>query len=206
MPAKSTTATSVQIVNRSSVAPLLYSQAPALHFYRDARMRTAVMDFFISLVGSEEVALPVIYHSNKHNTSLLFIFSLMYAESQFLPNAVHKNVDSTDRGLFQLNSKSFPHLEEDDFFDPDLNAKYGLTYFQWCLSLSSSQEEAMAMYNAGYGNVKRGIIPKSTKHYIQKIYRYEENLRQEFYQYIKTRFNDVVPNFATLTSDSWQTF
>ena len=198
IPAKSTLKTTRQASNLPSLDLFLYSDTPALHFYRNEYTRDAVIDFFISLAGSEEVAIPVMYYSDKHNISLLLTFSLMHAESRFLPNAVNENSSSIDRGIFQLNSKAFPHLEEEDFFNPDLNASYGVSHLLWCLSQSSGEEEALAMYNTGYGNVMRGIIPDITRRYIQRIYRYQENLSREFYRYLETQFGDAVPQLSTI--------
>lgn len=176
----------------------LHSSSPALQLYRNAHTRDAVIDFFISLIGSEEIALPVLYHANKYDISFLLVFSLMYTESRFLPDAVNVNSSSIDRGIFQLNSKSFPHLREEDFFNPGLNAGYAMSYLRWCMTHSSSQKEAIAMYNAGYGNIKSGFIPDSTKAYVQKIYTYRENLRKEFQQYLESQFDSSGPTFSAL--------
>ncbi|MGI9256361.1 MAG: transglycosylase SLT domain-containing protein [Salinispira sp.] len=170
-----------------------HSPDPTLQLYGRTDTRDAVIDFFISLVGSEDVAIPVIYYANKQRIPLLTAFSLMYVESRFLPEAVNVNRSSIDRGIFQLNSRSFPHLQETDFFDPSLNAHYAMTYLRWCMTHSSNEEEALAMYNAGYGNIKRGYIPESTKRYIQKIYTYRKTLTAEFYQYLDISRNPPAP-------------
>lgn len=175
-----------------------YSDAPALHFYRNAQTHNAVIDFFVSLTGSEEVALSAIYYSNKYNIPLLLTFSLMHTESHFLPNAVNYNASSVDRGVFQLNSRAFPHLTEDDFFNPDISASYGVSHLEWCMSVSSSTEEALAIYNAGYGKVKSGNIPASTRDYIRKIEAYRDSLNREFFSYLAAEIPQRVLNMASL--------
>jgi hypothetical protein len=180
-----------------SLDVFLYSDAPALHFYRNAQTRDAVIDFFVSLAGSEEVALSAMYYSNKHDIPFLLSFSLMHTESRFLPDAVNQNARSIDRGVFQLNDLAFPHLEAEDFFNPDLNASYGVAHLKWCIGVSSSLDEALAIYNAGYGKVKSGNIPASTREYIRKIYRFREELSDEFYQYLVAEIPERVLNLAS---------
>jgi hypothetical protein len=181
-----------------SLDVFLYSDAPALHFYRNPQTREAVIDFFVSLTGSEEVALAAMYYSDKHDIPFMLSFSLMHTESRFLPDAVNFNATSIDRGVFQLNNRAFPHLNEEDFFNPDLNASYGVSHLEWCISVSSSLDEALAIYNAGYGKVKSGVIPASTREYIRKIHRYREELSDEFYQYLVAEIPVRVLNLASL--------
>ncbi len=182
-----------------SLDVFLYSDAPALHFYRNERTREAVIDFFVSLTGSEQVALSTMYYSNKHDIPFLLSFSLMHTESRFLPDAVNFNDRSIDRGIFQLNNLAFPHLNEEDFFNPDLNASYGVAHIEWCLGVSSNLDQALAIYNAGYGKVvHNGIIPLSTLDYIQKIHRYREALNDEFYRYLVAEIPERVLNLAAL--------
>lgn len=181
-----------------SLDVFLYSDAPALHFYRNEQTRDAVIDFFVSLTGSEEVALATMYYSNKYDIPFMLSFSLMYTESRFLPDAINYNAASVDRGIFQLNNRAFPHLHEEDFFNPELNASYGVAHLRWCISVSSSLEEALAIYNAGYGKVKSGIIPDSTRAYIGKIQEYRELLSDEFQQYLVAEIPNRVLNLASL--------
>ena len=201
IPSKTAFKTTEQTSDIPSFDLFLYSDTPALYFYRNRHTRAVVIDFFISLVGSEDIAVPVMYYSDKYDISPLLTFSLMYVESRFLPDAVNSNVGSVDRGIFQLNNRSFPHLREEDFFNPDLNASYAIAYLQWCLSHSSSQEQAVAMYNAGYGNITRGYIPETTQNHVQKVYTYRENLSREFSQYLKAHFGDDVPKLASVTGE-----
>jgi soluble lytic murein transglycosylase-like protein len=161
--------------------------------------RQAIIDFFISLAGSEDVALHTIYYSQKYEIPLLISFSLAYVESRFLPNAVNENSNlSVDRGVFQLNSNSFPHLEINDFWNPEISARYGLSYLDWCFEKTTSTELALAMYNAGYSRVNRGIIPASTSIYIQKILRVQEQMRQELYEYLQEVVPDLIVRLASL--------
>ena len=189
--------------NNDDAAPItdLYlGDSPALSLYRNSETRYAVVDFFVSLAGSEDVALHTIYYSDKFEIPFLTSFSIAYVESRFLPTAENRNNSnlSIDRGVFQLNSYSFPHLQVNDFWNPEISARYGLSYFQWCLEQSTNTEMALAMYNAGYGRVKRGVIPASTQIYIEKILRVKEQMRQELYEYLLEVVPDSIVRLASL--------
>jgi hypothetical protein len=95
---------------------------PALALYREEVTRDRVIDFFVSTAGSEAIALPILYYADRMDIPLSLAFSLVWAESRFDPRAVNRNSSSIDRGLFQLNSASFRHLTEDDFFTPSVTS------------------------------------------------------------------------------------
>ena len=82
-------------------------------------------------------------------------FSLMWAESRFDPEAYNRNAVSIDRGLFQLNSESFPQLSRDDFYDIETNVSNGVSYLRYCLNLGENEIVALAIYNAGPRQGKR---------------------------------------------------
>jgi len=162
---------------------------PALTLYRHPATRNAVIDFFIDLTGSEEVALTTLYYSDRYQINPFLSFSLVYNESRFNPSVSSPNPGSIDRGLFQLNSKSFPHLLLDDFFNIDTNVRHGIQHLKWCLDQAKgSEEKALAIYNAGLGRITYGTIPASTQAYIRNIYRYKDNLARKFKVYIRDIF------------------
>jgi soluble lytic murein transglycosylase-like protein len=104
---------------------------------------------------------------------------LAWAESSFHVRALNRNSNSIDRGLFQLNSRTFPYLGEEQFYNPWINAEYGLAHFRYCLETGKSEVVALAMYNAGISGVRRGT-PYSTLHYVAKILDKEESLFESF--------------------------
>ena len=94
---------------------------------------------------------------------------------------MNSNVNtSIDRGLFQLNSNSFPELTEADFFDPYISAKYGMSHLKFCLNSAGNEVSALAMYNAGTGRVRSNKTPQSTLNYIGKIMTYQKMLESLF--------------------------
>ncbi len=169
-----------------------------LFLYRHPASRDKVIDFFVKLTGAEEVALVTLYYSDKFQIDPILSFSLVYHESRFVPLAVNNNPSSVDRGLFQLNNRSFPSLENDDFFNIDVNARHGVQHLNWCLKQAKNdQDTALAIYNAGLGRVSTGSIPVSTQAYIRNIHRYQNSLFKQF----KTYITDYFSQGATSESD-----
>ena len=164
---------------------------PGLFLYRIPKTRDAVIDFYSRIAGSKDVALPIINYSEKNNIPLSLSFALVWMESRFNPKAVNRNAHSVDRGLFQLNSKSFYFLKEKDFYNPAINAKYGTAHLKFCLERGKDDIVALAMYNAGTAGVRKGT-PVSTLRYISKILKYRDNLKKEFSAEIFTRDNIVL--------------
>lgn len=152
-----------------------------LSLYREPESRAAVEWFYTQVTGNREVAGAVLAEAEKNDIPLGLAFSLAYMESGFNVKAVNRNSNSTvDRGLFQLNSNSFPALTETDFFDPYISAKYGMSHLRFCLNSAGNEVSALAMYNAGTGRVRSNRTPQSTLNYVGKIMSYQEMLDELF--------------------------
>ncbi|MFP4430276.1 MAG: lytic transglycosylase domain-containing protein [Spirochaetota bacterium] len=175
-------------VSYPNVANLLEGENPALALYREDVTHDHVVAFFTELAGSEEIALPILYHADRHDLPITLVFSLVWVESRYDPSAQNRNPTSIDRGLFQLNSRSFRQLTTEDFFAPDINARYGASHLRYCLDLASDEPTALAIYNAGYSRVRAGIIPATTQIYIRRILDYKAGLDERFRRYIATEF------------------
>lgn len=142
-----------------------------LELYRDPASRDQVVDFFTSLCGSRQVASVILSNAATYNISPSLAFSLCWEESRYNPRAINrKNRDeSVDRGLFQLNNRSFPNVAEYDFFEPHINAWYGMGHLRLCLDTGGTEIAALAMYNAGTGRVRGLGTPKTTLDYIHRV-------------------------------------
>jgi soluble lytic murein transglycosylase-like protein len=171
-----------------NVANLLEGEYPALALYREDLTHDHVVEFFTSLAGSQEIALPILYHADRYDLPITLVFSLVWVESRYDPFAQNANPTSIDRGLFQLNSKSFRQLTHDDFFTPDINAQYGSSHLRYCLDLAPDVATALAIYNAGYSRVRVGIIPPTTQVYIGRVLDYKAGLDDRFRGYITAEF------------------
>ncbi|MDR1565966.1 MAG: lytic transglycosylase domain-containing protein [Treponema sp.] len=153
-----------------------------LEAYRDAASRGRVVDFFGNLTGSRELSAVVLANAEPFDIAPALAFSLCWEESRYNSRAVNRgNRNQTvDRGLFQLNNASFPGLEEQDFFNPSINAWYGLSHLRWCLDTAGTEVAGLAMYNAGTGRVRSGGTPKNTLDYISRILRRQRKIEELF--------------------------
>ncbi len=148
--------------------------------YEDPLRREAVLAFFSSITKSRPIARAILDNAEAYSVPVSLAFALAYEESQFNPRAINRNSESVDRGLFQLNSKSFPNLTIEQFYDPDLNAKKGLAHLAYCLKEGGNEVAGLAIYNAGFGRVSRGGTPRKTLDYISRITKYAANLETLF--------------------------
>ncbi|MFP3089536.1 transglycosylase SLT domain-containing protein [Treponema sp. TIM-1] len=157
-----------------------------LETYRDPNFRDEVIAFFSLIADSRLLASIILAQAEAYNVSPALAFALCKEESQFTVRAINrKNVNgSIDRGLFQLNNRSFPQLKEADFFNPETNTQQGMAHLRWCLDTAGSELAALAMYNAGATKVKSNNTPKRTLDYISRILdsrdRIEEAFRVEY--------------------------
>jgi hypothetical protein len=153
-----------------------------LEKYRDFLTRDMVTDFFGRLTGDRELAALVLEIAAAKDIAPALAFALAWEESRWKARAVNrKNRNGTiDRGLFQLNSSSFPKRGEADFFNPRLNAANGLAHLRWCLEYGGSEVAALAMYNAGSARVNSGGTPKATLDYISRILRTKRKIEALF--------------------------
>jgi hypothetical protein len=151
-------------------------------FYHDLATRGMVEDYFGTLTGSPEIARTVLVNAAAFNIPPALAFAVCWEESRFNPAAVNrKNRNaSIDRGLFQLNDKSFPNVKHSDFFDPEINAYYGMSHLRWCLNSGGTEIAALAMYNAGTNRVRNLGTPKNTLDYIHRVLEYRQKLENAF--------------------------
>jgi hypothetical protein len=155
---------------------------PLLTYYDDELSRGRLVAFLRMITGSGELADTILTHARSCRVPLALAFALGWEESRYDPRAVNRRNSnkSVDRGLFQLNSASFPNLTEPDFFDPAINAHYGLSHLRWCLDEGGSEVAGLAMYNAGRGRVRSGATPKLTLDYVSRILENRRKIEEIF--------------------------
>ncbi|MCL2044054.1 MAG: lytic transglycosylase domain-containing protein [Treponema sp.] len=155
-----------------------------LEMYRQPKTRDIVLAFFGELCQSSEIAEIILANTDVFNIPPALAFALVWEESRFNPLAVNtRNKNETvDRGLFQLNSRSFSHLELSAFFNPQLNAYHGLRYLRYCMDTGGTEIAALAMYNAGTGRVSNTGTPKSTLDYVSRILSNRSKIENIFFQ------------------------
>lgn len=173
---------------RDAVLKEKHRYDPMLALYRDRGSQEEVVAFFTAVVHSEELARLILKRAEEYDVSPSLAAALGWEESRFDPKAVNKNKASVDRGLFQLNSKSFPKLTERDFFDPDLNARFGIAHLRWCLDLGGSDVSGLAMYNAGTTRVRSDSTPKKTLDYVSRVLEFKAGLDALFSREVGVRW------------------
>ena len=152
-----------------------------LALYRQPSSRSAVEWFYMHVTGNKDISLAILEEAEKNNIPLSLAFALAYTESRYKINAVNKNKNaSIDRGLFQLNNRSFPQLNEEEFFNPAISAKYGMSHLRFCMNVAGDEITALAMYNAGTTKVRSNNTPQTTLIYVGKIMAYREKLDRLF--------------------------
>lgn len=124
----------------------------------------------------------VFFYSKKYEIDRCLLLAIIKIESNFKLNSYNVNRNkSIDRGLCQLNSNSFKHLKKADFYNPEINIKYGAAHLKYCLDKAQNKSIiALAIYNAGNWNVINERIGEKTLDYIHKV--------NEEYNYLKNYY------------------
>ena len=176
---------------------------PGLELYRQSFSRGSVEKFYSCITRDKDVALAILSEADKNDIPLPLAFALAYTESRYNPKATNSNVNTTiDRGLFQLNSNSFPALTEADFFDPYISAKYGMAHLKFCLNSAGNEVSALAMYNAGTGRVRSNKTPQSTLNYVGKIITYQKMLDSLFADEVEAYYETrLLPGITVAVAD-----
>ena len=157
--------------------------------YAKAVEQDAERRFYSNLVrGNERIVEAVYTYATDLNKDL--VFALLLNESNGKPNALNKNLDpisgevvSIDRGLFQLNSLSYPNLTEEEVYQIETNVKYGIAHIRGALHRRGGNvREALWEYNAG---ANRSVPPSKTIKYAKDIIANTRAIKQGREAYIK---------------------
>lgn len=153
-----------------------------LMFYRLPQTRNAVEFFYEQETKNREVAHAILQYADKNDIPLSLAFALAYVESRYKSTATNYNTNNTvDRGIFQLNSNSFPHLTEAEFYDPYISARCGLSHLHFCLASNKNRIiNAISAYNAGSTRITDNRTPYMTLTYASSITSYSKLLDRRF--------------------------
>jgi soluble lytic murein transglycosylase len=114
-------------------------------------------------------------HAQNYDLDPALVAAVIYQESKFRPDA---RSDSGAIGLMQLLPETAEgiatrtggtNFERDDLLDPEINVRYGSWYLRHLLDKYGSEEDALAAYNGGQGNLDRGIVHAETEHYVERV-------------------------------------
>jgi soluble lytic murein transglycosylase-like protein len=175
---------------KSAASSYTKKKDTALTLYRSNASRPAVEWFYAHITENSGIARAILEHADKNDIPLSLAFALAYTESRYNISAVNRNTNGTiDRGLFQLNSASFPRIAENDFFDAETSAQYGLSHLRFCLVTAGNEVAALAMYNAGANRIKNDGAPRLTLNYISNIMSYRQALDELFRKEVASFFD-----------------
>lgn len=170
-----------------------------LTLYRQPLSKAAVEWFYYQITGNREVTTAILTEAEKNDIPLSLAFALAHTESSYNVKAVHRNTNNTiDRGLFQLNSSSFPALSELEFYNPEISARYGLSHLKFCLSYAGNEISGLAMYNAGTTRVRSNKTPLVTLNYVGNILAYQKMLEQLFAEQVTPYFESQLSTAVTV--------
>jgi len=170
-----------------------------LVLYRQPLSKAAVEWFYYQITGNKTVTQAILSEAEKNDIPLSLAFALAYTESNYNIKAINRNSNNTiDRGLFQLNSNSFPALSETEFYDAELSAKYGLSHLRFCINSAGNEVSALAMYNAGTSRVRSNKTPLTTLNYVGKILTYQKMVEQLFSEQVVPYFENQLSPAMTV--------
>ena len=119
-------------------------------------------------IAASDIQQIIIEEANKAGVSPALMLAIANQESGFNPNAVGDKSLGGSYGLFQIHKPSHPDYTGG--FDPRANAAYASKMMAGLLkSYNGDVAKALWGYNAGSGNVAKGIYPDSTKAYVKNV-------------------------------------
>jgi soluble lytic murein transglycosylase-like protein len=182
-------------VEPSEVIPNAYATEDVIYQenfnYARALRIDAEREYYLNLVQGNQRIVEAVYTFAKDLNKDL-VFALILQESGANPKAYNENINkitgevvSIDRGVFQLNSKSYPNLTEADFFHIETNVKYGVAHLRGELEYwNGNIRKALWTYNAGRNGISDGV-PTRTITYAQSIIASVNSIKAEKEWYIK---------------------
>ena len=119
-------------------------------------------------IAASDIQQIIIEEANKAGVSPALMLAIANQESGFKPNLVGDKDRGGSYGLFQIHKPSHPDYTGG--FDPRANAAYASKMMAGLLkTYNGDVAKALWGYNAGSGNVARGIYPDSTKAYVKNV-------------------------------------
>jgi soluble lytic murein transglycosylase len=125
-------------------------------------------------------------HAENYRLDPALVAAVIYQESKFKPEARSKSgaiglmqlLPETAKGIAARTGGSDFRLEDLD--DPEINVRYGSWYLRHLLDKYGTEEDALAAYNGGQGNVDRGVRYAETQHYVDRVLELRDIYRRAY--------------------------
>jgi soluble lytic murein transglycosylase-like protein len=182
---------------KSAYASTIISMDDKLSAIREKYNEEQRIKFLQAKTNDRHIAELIVKYSKKYELDESLLLSLIMIESRINPNAVNYNRNGTiDRGLCQLNSNTFKHLDDEAFFHPETNIKNGAELLAWCLKKAGYDiPTALAIYNAGLGSVINNKVGETTTTYISRVISQRKNIEKEYKKYSsEKKENNILVN------------
>lgn len=125
-------------------------------------------------------------HARNYHLDPALLAAVIYQESRFQADA---RSDSGAIGLMQLMPETAKGIAVRtggtrfrlaDLYDPEINVRYGAWYLRHLLDKYRDEGRALAAYNAGQGNVDRGVRFEETEKYVERVLELREIYRRAY--------------------------
>lgn len=110
-----------------------------------------IVEIYTGITGNPELVRMIIEAALSYDIPVSLLFSIIYVESSFNPEAVNRNSNGTyDYGLMALNNKTFCNYTREQLVDPETNLKLGCEYLIKLKRRYKTWGEAVIHYNGLY--------------------------------------------------------
>lgn len=130
-----------------------------------------IVEIYTGITGNPELVKMIIEYALSYDIPVSLLFSIIYVESSFNPEAVNRNANGTyDYGLMALNSRTFSNYTREQLIDPEINLKLGCEYLVKLKNRYKTWGEAVIHYN--------GLYARGAGSYLVRVMEMERELEK----------------------------
>ncbi|MGQ9615615.1 MAG: lytic transglycosylase domain-containing protein [Spirochaetota bacterium] len=130
-----------------------------------------IVEIYTGITGNPELVKMIIEYALSYDIPVSLLFSIIYVESSFNPEAVNRNANGTyDYGLMALNSRTFSNYTREQLIDPEINLKLGCEYLVKLKKRYKTWGEAVIHYN--------GLYARGAGSYLVRVMEMERELEK----------------------------
>jgi len=134
-----------------------------------------LLKIFSHICSDREIAHLIMINALYYEIPVCLLFSVVFNESGFNPNAINIYRDHKDYGLMQLNKNSFKGYSENELLRIDVNLRLGCEYLVKLKNRYGSWGLAIIHYN--------GLYEKGAGEYLVKVFEKEREFESIYNKY-----------------------